>query len=80
MTIDPTDKDFTLCIVGVAGFVGSHLLEKVIGEFAWKVIGIDMEPPHKIEQILAADKRASASRFDFHQVLLDCDTKLSSVD
>ena len=30
-----TEKEKTVCIVGVAGFIGSHLLEKVIRERSW---------------------------------------------
>lgn len=56
-----------VCIVGVAGFIGSHLLEKIIREYEWHVIGIDMVAPTKIEQLLGADKRWAA-RFTFHQI------------
>ena len=31
----------TICIVGVAGFIGSHLLEKIIRERTWNVVGCD---------------------------------------
>jgi len=57
----------TVCIVGVAGFIGSHLLEKIIRERAWNVIGIDMVAPTKIQQLLGAEKKW-ASRFEFHQM------------
>jgi len=57
----------TVCIVGVAGFIGSHLLEKFIRERAWNVIGIDMVAPTKIQQLLGAEKKW-ASRFEFHQM------------
>lgn len=56
----------TICIVGVAGFIGSHLLEKIIRETDWHVIGIDMVAPNKIQELLGADKKW-ASRFEFHQ-------------
>ena len=56
-----------VCIVGVAGFIGSHLLEKIIRDYDWHVIGIDMVPPHKIKQLLGAEKRW-ASRFEFIQM------------
>ena len=67
MSISPTDKKYTVCIVGVAGFIGSHLLEKIIREYEWQVVGIDMVPPTKIEQLLGAEKKW-AKRFEFHQV------------
>ena len=57
----------TICIVGVAGFIGSHLLEKIIREREWNVLGVDMVPPTKIQQLLGAEKRW-ASRFEFHQM------------
>jgi len=57
----------TICIVGVAGFIGSHLLEKIIRERNWSVIGVDMVPPTKIQQLLGAEKKW-ASRFEFHQM------------
>ena len=57
----------TVCIVGVAGFIGSHLLEKVIRERDWSVIGVDMVEPTKIQQLLGAEKKW-ASRFEFHQM------------
>lgn len=57
----------TVCIVGVAGFIGSHLLEKIIRERDWTVIGIDMVPPSKIQQLLGAEK-SWASRFQFYQM------------
>jgi len=57
----------TICIVGVAGFIGSHLLEKIIRERSWNIIGIDMVPPNKIQQLLGAEKRW-ATRFEFHQM------------
>jgi len=57
----------TVCIVGVAGFIGSHLLEKIIRERTWNVIGIDMVSPHKIQQLLGAEKKWAA-RFEFHQM------------
>ena len=57
----------TVCIIGVAGFIGSHLLEKVIRERDWNVIGVDMVAPHKIQQLLGAEKKWAA-RFEFHQM------------
>jgi UDP-apiose/xylose synthase len=57
----------TVCIVGVAGFIGSHMLEKIIREKDWNVIGVDMVAPTKIQQLLGAEKKW-ASRFEFHQV------------
>jgi len=56
-----------VCIVGVAGFIGSHLLEKIIRERDWHVLGVDMVPPNKIQQLLGAEKKW-ASRFEFHQM------------
>lgn len=56
----------TVCIVGVAGFIGSHLLEKIIREKDWHVVGIDMVAPSKIQQLLGAEKKWAA-RFEFHQ-------------
>ena len=50
----------TVCIVGVAGFIGSHLLEKIIRERSWNVIGIDMVAPNKIQQLLGAEVPAPA--------------------
>lgn len=57
----------TVCIVGVAGFIGSHMLEKIVREKDWIVIGVDMVAPTKIQQLLGAEKKW-ASRFEFHQV------------
>ena len=51
----------TVCIVGVAGFIGSHMLEKIIRERDWHVIGADMVPPMKIQQLLGAEKKWCAS-------------------
>jgi len=62
----PTEEK-KICIVGVAGFIGSHLLEKIIRERSWLVIGIDMVAPTKIQQLLGAEK-AWAARFEFHQM------------
>ena len=33
------DEPMTVCIVGVAGFIGSHMLEKIIRERTWNVLG-----------------------------------------
>jgi len=60
-------SDYVVCIVGVAGFIGSHMLEKIIRERAWSVIGIDMVAPNKIQALLGAEKKW-ASRFEFHQM------------
>jgi hypothetical protein len=60
-------SELTVCIIGVAGFIGSHMLEKIIRERSWHVIGIDMVAPTKIEQLLGAEKKWAA-RFEFHQV------------
>ena len=60
-------EEKTICIVGVAGFIGSHLLEKIIRERSWTVIGVDMVAPTKIQQLLGAEKKW-ASRFEFHQM------------
>jgi len=57
----------TICIVGVAGFIGSHLLEKIIREREFHVIGVDMVAPTKIQALLGAEKKW-ASRFEFHQM------------
>mmetsp|Transcript_24740 Transcript_24740/g.41044 ORF Transcript_24740/g.41044 Transcript_24740/m.41044 type:complete len:381 (-) Transcript_24740:174-1316(-) len=57
----------TVCIVGVAGFIGSHLLEKIIRERLWHVIGVDMVDPTKIQQLIGAEKKWAA-RFEFHQM------------
>ena len=51
----------TVCIVGVAGFIGSHMLEKIIRERDWHVIGADMVPPMKIQQLLGAEKKWCAA-------------------
>ena len=56
-----------VCIVGVAGFIGSHLLEKIIRERPWQVIGVDMAEPTKIEQLRGGEKKRAA-RFEFHQM------------
>ena len=56
-----------VCIVGVAGFIGSHLLEKILRERPWQVIGVDMAEPTKIEQLLGGEKKWAA-RFEFHQM------------
>jgi len=57
----------TVLIVVVAGFIGSHLLEKIIRERSWNVIGVDMVAPTKIQQLLGAEKKWAA-RFEFHQM------------
>jgi len=62
-----TSPEKTVCIIGVAGFIGSHLLEKIIRERTWSVIGVDMVSPHKIQQLLGAEKKWAA-RFEFHQM------------
>lgn len=68
-----------VCIVGVAGFIGSHLLEKIIRERDWIVLGADMVAPVKIQQLLGAEKKW-ASRFEFHQMDIREDlTKLEEI-
>lgn len=61
------DEPMTVCIVGVAGFIGSHLLEKIIRERTWNVLGCDMVSPLKIQQLLGAEKKW-AGRFSFTQM------------
>uniref|UniRef100_A0A7S4B2I5 NAD-dependent epimerase/dehydratase domain-containing protein n=1 Tax=Chrysotila carterae TaxID=13221 RepID=A0A7S4B2I5_CHRCT len=56
-----------VCIVGVAGFIGSHMLEKIIRERDWTVLGCDMVAPTKIQELLGAEKKWAA-RFEFHQM------------
>ncbi|KAL3914939.1 MAG: hypothetical protein SGPRY_007440 [Prymnesium sp.] len=51
----------------LAVVVVSELLEKIIREQEWVVIGCDMVAPLKIEQLLGAEKKW-ASRFEFHQM------------
>lgn len=63
----PGDKKTTVCIVGVAGFIGSHLLEMIIRERDWIVLGCDMVAPTKIQALLGAEKKW-ADRFEFHQM------------
>jgi len=63
----PMSEPKVVCIVGVAGFIGSHLLEKIIREYDWHVLGCDMVPPTKIATLVGADKKW-ASRFEFHQM------------
>ena len=60
-------EEKTVCIVGVAGFIGSHLLEKIIRERTWNVLGCDMVSPLKIQQLLGAEKKW-AGRFSFTQM------------
>jgi len=61
------DKKKTVCIVGVAGFIGSHMLEMIIRERDWNVLGCDMVAPTKIQSLLGAEKKW-ADRFEFHQM------------
>ena len=49
-------------VTGGAGFIGSHLLEKIIRERSWNVLGVDMVPPNKIQQLLGAELRAVGER------------------
>jgi len=67
MSSNGSAQEKCILIVGVAGFIGSHLLEKVIRERTWTVIGVDMVAPTKIQQLLGAEKKW-ASRFEFHQM------------
>jgi len=60
-------KPTVVCIVGVAGFIGSHLLEMIIRERDWVVLGCDMAAPTKIQALLGAEKKW-ADRFEFHQM------------
>ena len=60
------DKKKVVCIVGVAGFIGSHMLEQIIRERDWTVLGCDMVEPMKIQTLLGAEK-SWAGRFEFHQ-------------
>ena len=60
-------EEKTVCIIGVAGFIGSHLLEKIIRERTWNVLGCDMVSPLKIQQLLGAEKKW-AGRFSFTQM------------
>jgi len=60
-------KPTVVCIVGVAGFIGSHLLEMIIRERDWIVLGCDMAAPTKIQALLGAEKKW-ADRFEFHQM------------
>jgi len=65
--ITMSGEPLTVCIVGVAGFIGSHMLEKMLREREWTVIGVDMVPPTKIGELIGGEK-AWASRFEFHQM------------
>ena len=40
------------------------MLEKIILDYTWKVIGVDMAVPTKIQELFGADK----DRFEFHQM------------
>ncbi len=44
----------TLCILGCGGFIGSHLLSRILEEGAYRVIGIDISSS-KIEHLLDHD-------------------------
>jgi len=53
----------TVCIIGVAGFIGSHLLESIVAENKpWKVIGVDMAEPDRIKHLL------SSPNLEFHKM------------
>ena len=67
MASNGSGEEKTVLIVGVAGFIGSHLLEKIIRERTWNVLGVDMVAPNKIQQLLGAEKKW-AHRFEFHQM------------
>ena len=58
-----TGDEKTILIVGVAGFIGSHLLEKIIRERTWNVIGVDMVPPNKIQQLVRPARVLARTRY-----------------
>jgi len=66
MATNGDKKPKVVCIVGIAGFIGSHMLEQIIRERDWTVLGCDMVEPMKIQALLGAEK-SWAGRFEFHQ-------------
>mmetsp|Transcript_1054 Transcript_1054/g.3708 ORF Transcript_1054/g.3708 Transcript_1054/m.3708 type:complete len:420 (+) Transcript_1054:314-1573(+) len=77
----------SLCVIGVAGFIGSHLLERLMYNSEYKVIGIDMVG-EKIEHLLKPGQ-AHSNRLEFHkfdirkpqyqELLEDCITRCDTV-
>jgi UDP-apiose/xylose synthase len=46
---------FSLCILGCGGFIGSHLVERILGTTEWRIFGIDRNPS-KISEHLTNPK------------------------
>jgi UDP-apiose/xylose synthase len=54
----------TVCVVGVAGFIGSHLLHALLHETDYRVIGLDKEAPDKISRVLLRSDRVEFTQVD----------------
>ena len=54
MTTKPSFST-TICILGCGGFIGSHLVERILGATDWRIFGIDRNPS-KISEHLANPK------------------------
>tara|TARA_B110001452_G_scaffold186488_1_gene156960 strand:+ start:333 stop:617 length:285 start_codon:yes stop_codon:yes gene_type:complete len=65
------EKKKVVCIVGIAGFIGSHMLEQIIRERDWIVLGCDMVEPMKIQALLGAEK-TWAGRFELFKRQHNC--------
>ncbi len=55
----------TICVLGCGGFIGSHVLERILSTTSWHVLGIDVDSA-KIDHLLA-HPRLSFVTLDVHE-------------
>nr|KAJ0216086.1 hypothetical protein LSAT_V11C300143300 [Lactuca sativa] len=73
-TINP----FTICMIGVGGFIGSHLCEKFLTETPHTVLAVDVYND-KIKHLLEGpDSLPWAGRIQFHRLNIKNDSRLEA--
>ena len=74
-TINP----FTICMIGVGGFIGSHLCEKLLTETPHTVLAVDVYND-KIKHLLEGpDSLPWAGRIQFHRLNIKNDSRLEGL-
>ena len=66
-----------ICVIGAAGFIGSHLCESLMWETSHSVVAIDMYDD-KIAHLLTGGQPWS-DRIEFHQFNIRNDTRLEGL-